>query len=1607
MNGIVSVPTQLTSDNSTRVATTAYVTNKVSALTGATASFTNDVAVGNRLLVTSDVSFNGKMFVNGDVSMNGSISVPTQLTSDNSSKVASTAFVTNKVASITGSSAGFINDVNITNRLFVGSDVSFNGKMYVSGDVSMNGIISVPTQLSSDNSTRVATTAFVTNKIAGFSTSNFTSDVSMNRRLNVLSDVSLNQRLFVGGDASFNGNVYVSGNIIANYTANSIPSSAIIGGITPSNFTNDVSMDKRLFVNGEAIFDNAVNINLTNNLGKSNWINASPSTITTQPIANIQISQDGQYAIAGSSNSLFGNTVGIFYSTNYGQIWNQSNIDFYNGWQTASSADGKYAIAAPWNSLGYHYYSSTYGQTWIASNLNNVSDTVLSMSGNGVYALTISGYYSSNYGQSWLSLGLGSLGTTSMSYTGQYALSVQSNLLKYSSTYGVTWITPVLTTGGNVTGIWTVQIFAPGSGVPYAVASNNTTGVYYSTTYGYSWTQSNITNLAFRHIAMTTTGQYVVAGAYGTSNLYVSTSYGVYWSYISNNVSFTSPINNLAMSGDGKYILYGGYDGIKYIINSYYNNFGIYNTLPSCVIDISGASQFNGDINMNKRLFATNVGINQSTIANGFALDVNGKMCVRSDLSLNGDSYFTNNKLIVTNTPAIDTTTLINKAWSLSSPSVLNSAAWPTQTISLSDNGYALFGASTSGSVSNGIYYSTNYGQNWIQSNINTDKYTIAASLTGRFAIAGQWNGTQIYYSTNYGISWTLSNANVSNTGWGVAISGNGLYAIVGSRLYSSDGGINWTASTGGMAQVSACSMSYSGQYALSSTSPAGSGSIVFSSTYGRTWTQPIYTSGGTITSGAWYGPAYARDSNSSYAIVSSADVYYSSTYGYSWTRSNLIGIGFSAVTMSLTGQYALGGRVNTSELYMTTNYGAFWTLLTTTSGVSYFPNSNALAVTSDFTYLLYGGVSGIMYKSIPYVYGGVGVGKTATPGVALDVSGATIISGSTLFVSDVSINGRLSFNNISNEIIPPSALNPTTLTTINLNTANTSFSAFFNRANTGLRFEDMKISSDGKYIITCSNTYVHGSYLYSPLPPPAIGYYVHISSNYGNSFYTLNDNPNSWINNLAITSDGKYMAYGIGLSNVGTVTTTTSVPNLYISSNYGNSFFGKIMLRGDGNRSQIVSISITNAGDRIMVAGDGNLYMSTNFGNNFYIAQASDTIIGGTAFNFNTARMSPTTGKYIICIEGGRYGVMSSNYGTSFYRLTGIDFYNPYMGENGGGFYQNSPITFSLDEKYIYLTRYKDFSGIIYRSYDFGVTWSYWDGRQPTMILEEGYVNSLHCTADGKNIVVGTGYTNSGFNGYVYISSNYGVNYSKIITSPGYWAAAISANGEYIYARDMYSSLYKSTAQATYTTNKYLEFNSYDLSMNKRLFVNSIGINTSTITSGFALDVNGNIRYVAATATSDYRVKQNVKPLDETFNVDNLRPVSYYNTLSNNQDVGLIAHELQEYYPSLVHGNKDDDDYQSVNYTSLISVLIHEIQQLKKRIIKLENNTIDPSNNTDPVAPVENIDPVVPTENIDPVVPTENTEPVAPVENTEPVAPTENTEPVAPTENTDENTSV
>ena len=119
------------------------------------------------------------------------------------------------------------------------------------------------------------------------------------------------------------------------------------------------------------------------------------------------------------------------------------------------------------------------------------------------------------------------------------------------------------------------------------------------------------------------------------------------------------------------------------------------------------------------------------------------------------------------------------------------------------------------------------------------------------------------------------------------------------------------------------------------------------------------------------------------------------------------------------------------------------------------------------------------------------------------------------------------------------------------------------------------------------------------------------------------------------------------------------------------------------------------------------------------------------------------------------------------------------------------------------------------------------------------------------------------------------------------------------------------------------------------------VGINNNS--PNYTLDVNGSVNATSYNSSSDYRIKENVAQLDSKFVVDNLNPVTYLNNNLGKQDIGLIAHELQEIFPELVNGEKDGEQFQSVNYIGLIPILIKEIQELKKEIklVKTELNEL------------------------------------------------------------------
>jgi hypothetical protein len=99
-------------------------------------------------------------------------------------------------------------------------------------------------------------------------------------------------------------------------------------------------------------------------------------------------------------------------------------------------------------------------------------------------------------------------------------------------------------------------------------------------------------------------------------------------------------------------------------------------------------------------------------------------------------------------------------------------------------------------------------------------------------------------------------------------------------------------------------------------------------------------------------------------------------------------------------------------------------------------------------------------------------------------------------------------------------------------------------------------------------------------------------------------------------------------------------------------------------------------------------------------------------------------------------------------------------------------------------------------------------------------------------------------------------------------------------------------------------------------------------------MSITGYSTATSFTTASDYRIKANVQSLlDTSFTVDLLKPVTYINTKLNVQDIGFIAHEVQEQIPFLVKGEKDGEELQSLNYTAIIGILTKEIQELKREM--------------------------------------------------------------------------
>lgn len=117
-----------------------------------------------------------------------------------------------------------------------------------------------------------------------------------------------------------------------------------------------------------------------------------------------------------------------------------------------------------------------------------------------------------------------------------------------------------------------------------------------------------------------------------------------------------------------------------------------------------------------------------------------------------------------------------------------------------------------------------------------------------------------------------------------------------------------------------------------------------------------------------------------------------------------------------------------------------------------------------------------------------------------------------------------------------------------------------------------------------------------------------------------------------------------------------------------------------------------------------------------------------------------------------------------------------------------------------------------------------------------------------------------------------------------------------------------------------------------------------ATLTSRGSITYNRGAGQVAYNITSDYRLKEDIKPLTGAVNrIASLKPSTYKLKETGSACEGFIAHELAEVVPMAVTGTKDAVDadgkpvYQAVDLSKVTPLLVAAIQELTARVEALE----------------------------------------------------------------------
>ncbi len=264
---------------------------------------------------------------------------------------------------------------------------------------------------------------------------------------------------------------------------------------------------------------------------------------------------------------------GIFYTTNYGKTWNNSNRTAVSYSNVALSGTNGLASGRIDPYTYALLYSTDSGVTWTRSSDDNNVDSTTSLTLDGFNGVSVNEgnadkkglYYTNNAGQTW-SQTLIDLPCWRGSVDGLNGIAGSKfNGIYYTVDGGATWSQSNINFGSfdrvSLSGL--NGIAASIGDTPYIGG-----GLYYTIDGGKTWSVSNQSTGDFVSIALS--GRYAIASTYYLGGIYYSTDYGQTWSVSNINSGAFSSVdldgtNGIACSFNAQGIFYTTNGGMNWV----------------------------------------------------------------------------------------------------------------------------------------------------------------------------------------------------------------------------------------------------------------------------------------------------------------------------------------------------------------------------------------------------------------------------------------------------------------------------------------------------------------------------------------------------------------------------------------------------------------------------------------------------------------------------------------------------------------------------------------------------------------------------------------------------------------------------------------------------------------------------------------------------------------------------------------------------------------------------------------------------------------------------------------------------------------------------------